>query len=1142
MENYVRRVASAIGGSSKPNLSISYNSEYCTICSLYIIFVYKLPEFELVESITFDKKEFLTAIISPVNKSIIAYITNDYILQFYDIETRQFTEGSNVLIGRTPLCLRFSTNGKQLYLFTTIIGVIVKVDVFGESTGENTIPIYKRVVEFLPCPFLDNSFLFCSANKNIFFVDLNDSNNNTNIQLDEVISLKFDPLNQNNCLAITKDLKWVILYVDCGAINVVSQSSDVSKPTITGDWIPAIPGQIVTGDANNAIIYFWSVSSGELLDSVSFQGPGIVNITCFNEYELGIHLKNGSVYVYNVIEKTKRCVVTSGHVNTIFQGKFMPSNPSILATASADGCVCFWDVPSLKLIDTIEVKDESSRHLYSIDFSPGGSYIVSGLDDGSIQMYSYQTKQLLFKEKLHKGPVMSVAWSHIDNNIIATTSSDSTSVFFNTEERVISKTMSFARPIKSSQWSTHNDAYAIASSNGNLYVRFKGSAYLIIKTTKTPLYDVQWSPFDDNIIASTNHDGYLILFDIKTKSMKMVKGHEGPALTALWNTQLRDLILTGGEDGYIVVWNTATLSIITKIKAHISHINSLASHKDRPFLIASMSKDSTVALWSLEKMFPKLIFDIAKAETKLLSHQMCPFTGSDELTKLIHRINKDNQNLSFNQNDILHLNDIKSITKKKAQKLLEGVPLEQSVLTRAKKSRAKVLEAADLYLKTGVYKKYCELMFICGEFDKALAAAPNVSYSFWQSLAEARAKIEKGKEGILWTLLSNSPEIAIDDLLNTNDYDSAFLLASAIKKKPFEPQSKSIYSKSTTEKLPFSSSLEDCPQFPGYEILSNYVNRYLKKGNPILAAAVFLSFGDYESAIWRLLYSGEYLWAIDLARNFDYENESFWFIICKKLIYNDLYDEAFELATPDVQEELAAMLIFDKMDERTAFYLKHNMKTTETYMNMAKHYKGLEKIKYMLVAGLQNESLQLLEKEATAILSEKIYDFNALCKVVEMIERLKLNTPFAIALSFYVAIYKALWLGFTKIIPELGKCLCELINTHNFDALKSRVDEIAIVTNMCTMKKSTSSIRLRNKTSVKGRILKFDGGRTVASLSSSVKTIDVSKESISICHTRDTSSIFVLEDGQSYFSTNEALMWFSITPFSPLPTHKKYCP
>ena len=233
---------------------------------------------------------------------------------------------------------------------------------------------------------------------------------------------------------------------------------------------------------------------------------------------------------------------------------------------------------------------------------------------------------------------------------------------------------------------------------------------------------------------------------------------------------------------------------------------------------------------------------------------------------------------------------------------------------------------------------------------------------------------------------------------------------------------------------------------------------------------------------------------------------------------------------------------FMKPEERDEFYSHHNLKTTETYMSIARHSKGITKIKYMLCAGLQNEALQLLEKQAQEILSQKVFNFNKLREITETIEKLTIYTPFSVAVSFYVALYKAFWLGFTAIIPELAKRLCELININNFESFKTRIDEIGFITNLCSNKKSSNSIRLRNKHQTKRRHLSFEGGRTVSSLSSSVKTIDVSSESISLCHTREMCGMFYLEDGTTYLSMNEALMWFNVTPFSPLTTHAKFCP
>lgn len=53
---------------------------------------------------------------------------------------------------------------------------------------------------------------------------------------------------------------------------------------------------------------------------------------------------------------------------------------------------------------------------------------------------------------------------------------------------------------------------------------------------------------------------------------------------------------------------------------------------------------------------------------------------------------------------------------------------------RSKEDRLR--NAALLHLKSGNLQRYCELLVELGEWERALAVAPGVSYSYWKSLSQ----------------------------------------------------------------------------------------------------------------------------------------------------------------------------------------------------------------------------------------------------------------------------------------------------------------------------------------------------------------------------------------------------------------------
>ncbi|EAY08205.1 hypothetical protein TVAG_308110 [Trichomonas vaginalis G3] len=958
-----------------------------------------------------------------------------------------------------------------------------------------------------------------------------------------VKSMVFSPLNEHIVLIITREMKWIILNVEEDSITKVSESLNKNVKCSAGYWFHDSPTTIITSDPEMPVLYMWSIASGEIFKTISLAGTKVSSLIGCDEKSIRIYYLNGSVSVYNFTSEVETTIISAGHTDSILSGKFMPHNGNILSTVSVDGRHCFWSIPTMKLNDTMVLKCDDFKRVYCVEYSPGGGYIVTGHDNGYISVYSTETRQLLIKEKLHNGTVLSVSWCKTEPNLIASISSDASCIIYDIEKRKIDTPIEAKQPLQRIQWSPFSTLFGIACKDGNLYIRFTGARYTVINIGKSPLRDIQWSLFDPKIIAAANEDGEIAICDVEMRTFKKFQAHKGHCYSLAWSPSLQDVLISAGRDGFIRIWNAKTMFQISNICAHISSVFCIVMHQDHPFLVATMSKNTTVGLWSIEDCFPELMKNVlSNSDKKLICQKISIKEGSENMEKLVHRVLKDGIKTTFNDKDIVHLNDISIIMKTKAENLLKNIPLDMKVLERAKNSKSKVISAAELYLKMGNHKKYCELMFVCGEFDKVLAAAPYVSYNFWKSLMESRAKIDE-KNSFIYNIIAGEANSAIDDLANMKDFDGAFLVLSALQNKKIQkPESISVFKESVTEKIPFYSDYNDISQiFDGYEIITNKIKDYKKKGKIFFAAALYLAFGDYISACWLLSYSGESLWAVEIAKKFNYNEDGFWLFHCTRMISQGIIDEAFDLASLKVKKILMLMLKSEQLDQN--FYAKHGLQNQEYYLLQAQHNKSDIKALLYIIGGRTEDGISMLTNKIQKILSEKIFDFVEFEKLIEILERVPTPTPLIIALSYYKAIYKALWLGFIVIIPGLIQCFLEEVNDSNLEFLKCRVEEVGRISSLCTRRVTSTNIRLRNIKQVHSKEpITFDGGRTVNAYSGGFPNIDAEMDLVSIFNTRPTESFFFLEDKTSFMLKTEALKWFSVTPFSPVRSHQRFYP
>lgn len=90
---------------------------------------------------------------------------------------------------------------------------------------------------------------------------------------------------------------------------------------------------------------------------------------------------------------------------------------------------------------------------------------------------------------------------------------------------------------------------------------------------KGPVLDIQWSPFDDNVIASASEDAIVRVWQIPdgglrttlTEPLVELHGHQRRVGLVQWHRSANNVLLSAGADCKILIWNVGTSEIITTI-------------------------------------------------------------------------------------------------------------------------------------------------------------------------------------------------------------------------------------------------------------------------------------------------------------------------------------------------------------------------------------------------------------------------------------------------------------------------------------------------------------------------------------------------------------------------------------------------
>lgn len=77
-----------------------------------------------------------------------------------------------------------------------------------------------------------------------------------------------------------------------------------------------------------------------------------------------------------------------------------------------------------------------------------------------------------------------------------------------------------------------------------------------------------------------------------------MKGHEGPTRGVDFHPQL-PLIVSGGDDGLVKVWDYKQKRCIFSLKGHIDYIRSTFFHHELPWML-SASDDQTMRIWNYQ--------------------------------------------------------------------------------------------------------------------------------------------------------------------------------------------------------------------------------------------------------------------------------------------------------------------------------------------------------------------------------------------------------------------------------------------------------------------------------------------------------------------------------------------------------------
>ena len=116
--------------------------------------------------------------------------------------------------------------------------------------------------------------------------------------------------------------------------------------------------------------------------------------------------------------------------------------------------------------------------------------------------------------------------------------------------------------------------------------------------------DIQWSPAEDQVLASCSVDKTVKLWDLREYTGHGAQisfaAHDGDVNVISWNPACTYLIASGGDDGAFKVWDLRYLKrggAITNVKWHTGPITSLQFQPREESVLAVSSADNKLTIW-----------------------------------------------------------------------------------------------------------------------------------------------------------------------------------------------------------------------------------------------------------------------------------------------------------------------------------------------------------------------------------------------------------------------------------------------------------------------------------------------------------------------------------------------------------------
>ncbi|PRP82721.1 hypothetical protein PROFUN_09983 [Planoprotostelium fungivorum] len=1042
---------------------------YCSTLSIYLYRLTTNPE--PIESE--DER-------SPFDPSLLVSTSLEKIICIWNVDTETLTH--TVSCSNVILWMEWSSHKENILALSDDRGVIKmwnietksekKLGSYGQSNGGQVLRWNPRVSSRLASgDRAGNLILFdMKKNTNKTFRPSDDDN-------DGICQLQWDPLGETYVIVAYQSGKILLFDTQSGS---VAQTYESQGQVIGLYWITNSPGTFFTADSKSGSIHMWNVSMPRPTQTVKMRKVPCTRILFIQSTSnLFCTFQDGCVGVYNLDKRRWDFLSQAAHSETIFDCQFNPKDPNTLATSSFDGSVKLWDLSQMKCIDTLQGNEGV---VYSCSWSNSGDRIVAGTSRGKTLLWDTTRGVLQEKLSLNTLHIYKVAWNRNDDDLIATCSKDGLCIILNGSGTVIRR-YKHPRAASGCDWAPNDKSLLVTGCQDGLcriwdVSQGNDSPIVELKGHRARVFNCVWSPMLPGVFASGSDDTTLRIWSINETSnpldvTKVLTGHTQNVRAITWSTEIPWLVISGSWDASIRLWDVRSGKCIRIVKSHHADVYGLSSHRARPFVFASTSRDTTVRMWSLEDeefvahprltalvqmsltnlvqtveramvvnaphglcgpASDKLNQDLMRAPSPLVKAQLLAdfFCRPEGLRDLFQLLN-ERPNSAQPWKGVIPLNQLVQQTRRRAREL-EAVKHSKNVAQSANRGE-KLREASELYLRLGMMREYCDTLVDAGEWERAIAVAPAVSMDYWRSLSSSYANHLVTKQTELanvaepFLMASNSVDRLIEYYQERNLLDEAVLVSKVDAEGGYSSFQKALYvDVGEATDHPEGQEMKDNKVRLMIGVKSDFLFRC---GSPIAAASCHLSMDDRQGAMQKLMKGNEIELAYLLSRSLkihpsDHIVESFAFRCETFHEWNLAAEVTRGMRKMSNMSTLVLRATRANSTDVATIRSKANMRAPSAYQEEAEGHRTRgnveECIRCYLLSGENERAAQYGLEQLNSIFGKDSWDFTLAANVINLLAeaQLKLITESVrkpiVAYSYLVAAQLSIWKNYYPIV------------------------------------------------------------------------------------------------------------------------------